>query len=312
VSDLISGGVIDWMFDKSLQKLSGDPDLDLAVDEFAAPGANIVNTVRKFVEAAFETAPAETFTGPASTTLGRIAGAVRIARDVVPNNDLPLTPLQKSGIVAEAFLAGVASGYNDFVQARAASSAHRWIASSGDPSGVEAKWGEVVAKGLMGMQAEARIDSYTVTNDAKQHYNQLKLTAQQYYDRVTTLLNVYHTGSMSDEQLQIKLAYEKAMLSGLEENEIATVQDEFNKLVARDRGQLKGLDYIIADAVTHGTPVDKALKYQIQKTPAITNEQDRAALLRMLDQWMQEQPDANKIRMDLLNSELEKAKVNAK
>lgn len=308
VSDIISGGVLDHILDKSLQSIADDPELDLAFDEFLAPGANIINVIRKFSEAWSEGGLKDAAFGPSSTTIGRIGEAINITSTISAADELPLDDGQKAGIIADAFLSGVASGYNDWIQARAAAHAERWINSKGDQTGLESKWAEVIAKGAIGLQPESKLDAYEITNDMAKHEQMIKQTAQDYYNRANLLINKWADGQLNQDQFRTKMAVEKSMLAGLEEFERMAVQKEYNKLIARDRGPRQGLEYVIAQRLTHGVPPDKALRDQIAKTPAIQDEAQREALLKWVDQIMAEQPDATARYQQLLDEELAKVK----
>lgn len=308
VSDIVAGGVLDHVLDKSLQSVADDPELDLTFDEFLAPGANIINVARKFMEAWSEGGLKDAAFGPSSTTVGRIAEAVKITSIISAADEIPLDDTQKANIIADAFLSGVASGYNDWIQARSAAHAERWVTGSGQASGIESKWGEVLARGLIGMSPESRIDAYQITNDLAEHEKMIKETAKDYYSRAQLLINKYTTGELNQDQFRTKMAVEKAMLAGLEEYERTAVQKEFNKLVARDRGPRQGLEYQIAQYLTKGVPPNKALRDAIARTPAIQDEAQREALLNWIDQIMAEQPEATARQQQLLDDELAKVK----
>ena len=288
VTDIIAGGLLDILLDKSLQSVANDPDLDLAFDEFLAPGANIVNVIRKFYEAASETPIGETMAGPASEPLSGIVKAVGIASLVSAGSEIPGTPFEKVEMVSNAFMQGIAAGYSNYVKARAANQVGYWLTSGGDPTGVEAKWEEVVARGVLGLDNQARLDAMSIRSNLKDHEKMIRDTAMVYNDRATALINLWSDGKLSEKEFETRLAVEKAMLSGLDEEEKWAVVQEMNKLTSNRRGKTTGIEFTVAQALTKGVPPDKALRAKIARTPAITNEQDREAILHMIDTMMAE------------------------
>lgn len=308
VSDIIAGGLIDHFFDKSLQAIADDPELDLPIDEFLAPGANVINVIRKMVEGVMEAPAGETALGPSVSPLSGITKAVGVARTLSVAEELPGTPLEKAEIVANAFLGGIAQGYSNANQALAAAEMGRWLTQGGDPTAVEAKWQEVLAKGLFGMNPQSVLDTHDILKTLRDAEQTIKEDAKTYYTRTNQIINLWATGQYSDQELLVKLAMEKAVLSTLPEEQRLAVRDELNKMYLRDRGQKKGIEYIIADAITRGVPADETMRARIAQTPAIQDEGQRAALLAWIDMRLKEQKEALKMAEQNVDSQIETAK----
>ena len=302
VSDIIAGGIVDHLFDKSLQAIADDTELDLPFDEFLAPGANVVNVLRKIVEGVFEAPAGETALGPSVSPLSGITKAVGVARTLSVAEELPGTPGEKAEIVANAFLGGIAQGYSNYTQARAAQEMGRWMTQGGDPTATEAKWSEVLAKGLFGMTPQSVLDTREILSDLHDREESLKADAKHYYEQTHQIINLWSNGDLSDQDMLVKLAMEKAVLSTLDEEQRLAVRDELNKMYLRDRGQRQGIEYMIAQAITRGVPADETMRARIANTPAITDEGQRAALLQWIDLRLREQKEA----LDKANENVDK------
>ncbi len=308
VSDIIAGGLIDHFMDKSLQAIADDKELDLPFDEFLAPGANIVNVIRKIYESVMEAPAGETALGPSVSPLSGITQAVGIARTMSIAEELPGTPLEKSEVVANAFLGGIAQGYSNMTQAYAAAQAQRWLTQGGDITATEAKWTEIYAKGLLGMNSQAVLDSHRIISNLKDAEKDIKADAQHYYEQTQKIVNLWASGTYTDDQLIVQLAMEKAVLSTLPEETRLAVRDELNKLYLRDRGERAGLEYVIAQQITKGVPPSETLRARIAKTTAIQDEKVRADLLAWIDLRLKETNQATKMAEDNVNRDLETAK----
>ena len=308
VSDIIAGGFVDHIFDSALQKIADDPELDLPVDEFLAPGANIINVARKLIEGVMEAPAGETALGPSVSPLSGLTKAVGVARTLSIAEELPGTPLEKAEIVANAFLGGIAQGYSNLTQAMAAMNMGRWMTQGGDPTAVEAKWTEVLAKGLFGMNPQSVLDTHLMIKDLREKELMIKQDAKQYYERTKQIVNLWANGSLSDQELLTKLAMEKAVLSTHDEETRLAVRDELNKMYLRDRGQREGIEYVIANHITRGVPASETLRARIAHTPAIQDEAVRASLLAWIDLRLKEQKEALTMAEENVNRDIETVK----
>ncbi len=303
VVDIVAGGMVDYVFDKSLQRIADDPELDLAFDEFLAPGANIVNVSRKFVEAAFETPVGEFLQGPAAEPLSGIAQSVALAASMSLNEDLPYSPLQKVEIVSTAFLSGVAAGYSNYLKARAAQKAGQWLTSGGDPTGVESKWSEVVARGLLGLDTESRLDAMRIRTDLKEGTKQIEMDTEEYYNQVTKITRMYLAKEISDQDYKARLAMHKALMESLDPEERVVAMRKFLSLLKRDRGRTVGIEYEIGRAMTQGMVPTRAMRERIANATGIAEDQKQAAL-GWIDRTIEEAEKANDDNMKRLDDEL--------
>ncbi len=308
VSDIIAGGFVDYIFDKALQSVADDAELDLPFDEFLAPGANVINVLRKMVEAVMEAPAGETALGPSVSPLSGITKAVGVARTLSVAEELPGTPMEKAEIVANAFLGGIAQGYSNATQAYSAAQMGRWLTQGGDPTAVETKWAEVMAKGLLGMNPQSVIDTHYILKDLREAENEIKTDAKRYYEQTNMIINLWADQKIGDQELLAKLAMEKAVLSTLPEEYRLAVRDELHKMYMRDKGQRAGIEFVIANAISRGVPADETLRARIANTPAIQDEGQRASLLQWLDLRLKEQKEAVDKAKENVNRDIETAK----
>lgn len=307
VIDIVAGGMVDYVLDKSFQAAVDDPELDLAFDEFLAPGANIINTVRRFTETAFETPVGEFLQGPAAEPLSGIAQAVALASSLTFTEDLPYSEAQKVEIVSNAFLSGLAAGYSNYMKARAAMKAGQWLSSTGDPTGVEAKWSEVVARGLLGLDTDARLDTFRIRGDLKENTREIDEATEEYYKQVTLITNLYLSKEISGEDYQARLAMHRAFMESLDPEERNIAMQKFQSLLARDRGRTTGIEYEIARAMTQGMVPTRAMRERIANSAGIAEDQKRAAL-EWIDRTIEQAEATGDAHMKRLDEELERTK----
>lgn len=271
VVELLAGGFLDMMLDYALQKAIDDPEIDLPFDEFLAPGANVVNTIRSFWEAGFENSVAETLVGPSGQTVGRLYEAAQIASDMAKVDYPEWTPEQELGIVLESTLAGFASGYNDYLKARLAWRTGELLSQAGVPHKYHASREEAIAKGMFGVTSTGQKELWALTMDVKNRTMELDGIAKEYHDRMLKVTQIYaNQDQWSYEYYRNRIAMERAVLAALPEEERRYVLQKFDALEAGRKLENAGIVDTLIGAIGKGgaMPADWLI-YRLKQSNAV-------------------------------------------
>jgi hypothetical protein len=305
IKDLIAGGVVDHVIDKSFQTVLDDPELDLPLDTFLAPAANTASTVAKFVGAAMDVGIVESATGPAFSVGGSIGDAIGLSGYIYGRGGLPLDEGTRHMVVAEGLLSGLLSGYSDYTKARAAAAAGRWVSAKGDTLPVEAKWHEVWSRGVLGMTPARLLDYYALTGDIKDRTDSLNKDAQVTADRVNNVVNRWLGGQITDKKvLQLELASVLAVLDSHDDLDAAYIATQLEKIYQNDakKGDGTTIQDRIAKHLTSGmTPSDR-MRSVVTRTSLLT-ETEREAALRMIEQITKEAPEAQLLMQERIEGQ---------
>jgi hypothetical protein len=293
VADIISGGMLDWVIDTSFQTILSDPDFDMAWGDFLAPGANIINTGRAFIEWGFQE-PVKTMAGPSGGgTLGRLGEAYKYSRDIIRLED-DRSSVEKGFLVAEQVTKGLASGYNDYYKAKLMQATGRHVSGNGRLQALEATWSDVIAKGFLGVTSEASLNAWLLRQSSEEKEQALNEIAKEYYDRIQGLTLAWHGGTKTKEAYLDTVRQQKAMLQyALDPEEWAYVAEEFNRLDSANKEEYDSVALKISEALTKGIPVDEDTLSRINKLPI--PQEDKDAIIQQVEsqswktQYMEEQ-----------------------
>jgi len=299
-SDILVGGIVDWFLDESLQAITGDEDLNLAFDEFLAPGANVINIARNMYEVAFETALFDGFLGPSENTFSRYLDGYRLARFAVTKPDW--TPQQRAIRALDAIAAGAAAGYSDFFKARLAARQGVWMTKAGQRTEVEAKWAEIMAKGLLGLNTEARISQYEDITRSKEYKEQLDGVGRE-FAKVTMRAHA----AWGEKKIP-QASLESQILGQLALAEVGLDPEEYNYVVEVFADEMRRLsktresytDIIAARMWEDGLPPLEHTKAQLDKPGMIPNEADRIKLKELIDLWTSQSEGEGNDRVEYL------------
>lgn len=299
VVDLLSGGMLDMVLDASLQKVVDDPELDLPFDEFLAPGANIINVMRSFYEAGAEKAPVETLLGPSATTTSRLLEAAAYGFMLYDADETKWTTEEKLSMILDASLAGMATGYNNYLKGRLAWETGVMLSQSGVPHNYHATHAEAVAKGLIGINSSGAKDLWEMTKDIREKEKDLTEIAQTFHQRVLNLTQMYAGESTwSKEYFQNRLAMEKSLLQSLPPEERAFVLQKVREMEASRQPDKQGIADYIVQAVSKNIPTaTEWLIYRMRESNAIDPE-DLPALEELVRSSGKELAEAGE-KMDL-------------
>ncbi|RMF58403.1 MAG: hypothetical protein D6746_09785 [Bacteroidetes bacterium] len=307
IKDILAGGILDLLIDNSLnfaiEKFTGrESDMDLAWDEFLAPGANVINILRDMIELAFEAPLTEAWLGPSEMTFSRYIQGYRLARSMVEVEGIPENV--KWSRAADALLAGAFAGYSDFFKARLAAKHMAWISRNGQETAVKASFEEAVAKGLIGISSEAALDSYRTYESQKNLEEELTKIAYRYADDASMLIKAY--SESEDESLLIQLNNIKlAIQAATDENEWEFIVDKFNERMLSNRDpRTSGVEALITKLMTEGLPASEYTKAVIRRSNQLTDEEKEAAIA-FIEDWERQAEVASSMNLKMLESDID-------
>ena len=306
-ADLLEGGFIDYILDTALQALTDDPELDFAFDEFLAPGANIINTLRSFIDIAFDQPLIEGVTGASGSTVSRIFQGYQMARTVVSiDADIPTS--ERAHYVADYLLRGGASGYNDFMKARLARNSGYWMSGNGELHAIEAKWTEILAKGMLGLNTESVNTSYRINKEIRNKEKALKEMAREYFNRVQRISRELTDGRITNDTWTHMIAGEKMLLqAATDKNEWAYLMEEFSRLNAGAKERRQSITESLSDAIGKNLPVNQWIVDRVMGDSKI-DPADKEALIELYQSGVRDVEMAAPDIIRQLNEDLELSK----
>ena len=258
-ADILEGGMLDWVLDNSLQFVLQDPDLDFAFDEFLAPGANVINVARTFVDAFVEVPLEESLFGPSGATTSRLYKAGLLARQAVGVADDPFSPDIAMTVIDE-ISRGFLSGYDDFAKARIATGIGHFMASDGTHYEWEAKWTDIIAKGLLGLNRENHNTAWRTAVDIRDIEKHLDNAATEHYKRAQRLITELVQGKYSWERTSQLLEQERWVIAKFPIEEQDYIRRKWRELDRNARLERKSTNDLIVSAVFEkNLPVEQYL-----------------------------------------------------
>ena len=299
VSDIIAGGMVDWLIDKQLQFISGDEDLNLGWDEFLAPGANVINIARNLYEIAFETAVFDGFLGPSEHTFSRMMDGYRLARYAITRPDWDATTRTTRAL--EAIASGAMSGYSDFFKARVAQRRGYWLSGSGQYTEHEAKWEEIMAKGLLGLNPDYKTSQYEGITRTDDWAKEIQDAGKEWARVVNLAYQSWSENELSTADRDTIILGQLALLEAFDDD-----PETFNALLEAFQNEMARLgqtresytDYIINSMWGEGVPPLAHTKAQIDKMEL--SDQDREDLKRFISLWEEESEMAGEKQKEIL------------
>jgi hypothetical protein len=286
--DIISGGFMDFFMDESMQLVTGNEDEDSDWSGYLAPATGLRRTASRLIDTVFSTAPIETFFGVSAHGSGKLWEGIQQAKMIV---DAPQGMSWDEGkvlTVLDAVAAGGLAGYSQFAQARTAKRIGYWQAANGEVSSIRARTGELVARGLLGVQPEEFETNANLLSDlkgtspeAKKYMEALRSDAQVYYNRMRTIVNRYGDGVFSHDYFLAQAALERSLIvDSMDEHEAIEFFKEFNKLVANSRQRQDSLTVALVKAINAGGEPQEWMITEIQNSSA--PEPEKQAAIRLI------------------------------
>ncbi len=282
VVDLIEGGLIDWMVDKSLQALFNDPDLDLTVDEFLAPGANSFNLAKRVWEIGMEFGDIAKAIGPVGVTGSRIWQMLKIGADALRVPSPRASSTERLAEYLEIMSAGVFSQFNDFVRAKAAARAGVWLGKHGERTDLEATWAGIIAKGVLGLNEQKVLDSYHFKKDLGAVKSELTRAGELAWKNYATLNALFRKGEIGETEYDKQVRWLRiAIYETFDEGDRIHIDKAFVDAARRSLKDPTGPADQAAALAAEGFDIS-ALKDRIANSTAIA-EKDKEPLMEMID-----------------------------
>ena len=291
--DIISGGFLDWLLDKSMQAITDNPNENSNFTAYLAPLSGIRQVATNLYEVAFKNAPIVSAFGVSGHGASKLVEGALLAHEILKSPDDVSWGQHKVLHALDAIAEGALSGYSAFQHAYVAKKLGYWQAANGEVSSVKARIGEVVLRGLLGVNPEEFETNATIMQGFKTHDTMskeelmaTKSDAKVYYDRIRTMVNRYGEGMYSNDYFTAMVERERELVLDTRDPFMAEAfQNEFNALVANSRGQQDSLPEAIVKAIKAGGAPRDWMIAEIQNSSMEQAEKDAAV------KWIQEQLD---------------------
>lgn len=288
--DIISGGMLDYLLDTSVNAITGDNKANSDFGGYLAPLSLIGRTAENLVDMVFENGPVESFFGVSGYGMSKIYEAGKMTSDLVNAPDSMSWNETKWLNVLDAISSGMLAGYSNFAQARVAHRLGFWQAANGEMSSVAARTSEVILKGMLNIQPEEVANRYMLMKDmnsmhgdgSKADLGAMKTDAKEYYERVRRMVVRYGDGTLSKDAFEAYREAETSLILGtMDEVERAQFWKEFNSLRENERGQQSSLSQAIVDAVRAGGHPKEWMITAIQNSSM--EDQEKADTIEFLE-----------------------------
>lgn len=292
--DIISGGFLDWLLDKSMQAITNNPEENSNFSAYLAPLSGIRQVATTFYEIAFKNAPIKSVFGVSGHGASKLVEGALLAKEILKSPDEASWSEHKVLHALDAIAEGALSGYSTLQHALVAKKLGYWQASNGEVSSVRARIGEVVLRGLLGVNPEEFETNSTImkgfqTHDtiSKEDIMATKSDAKVYYDRIRTMVNRYGEGMYSYDYFISMVERERELIIDTRDPQMAEAfQNEFNALVANSRSQQDSLPVAMVKALKAGGTPREWMIAEIQNSSAMDQTEKAAAI-----KWIRDQLD---------------------
>jgi hypothetical protein len=281
--DIVSGGFIDWMLDKSFQAIFDDPEMNTNWTTYLSPASGLRQLATDFVDIALTNAPIDSFLGVSGYGASKIFNSVKLAHNLINSPDDVSWDEKRIVYALDSIAAGMLSGYSQSQQALVARKLGYWQAANGEVSSIKARAGELWMRGLLGANPEEfdirrnllkELRGSTLDAEAAED---LKSDAKKYYEDLRTMVVRYGEGVYSDEYFTVMYSRLKDIIVGMRDpEEKEAFYKEFMALVANGRHQQDNLEISIVKAVKLGGSVEEWMIREIQASNAPQDQKDGA------------------------------------
>jgi hypothetical protein len=242
--EYLTSGFVDMLLDKSMQMLFDDEELDFAFEDTFAPSMGGYMLFEKIMELGTEpTMLYEPLLGPSGEILSRYTQAFRLGQAMMGKDFEHWEPAKRAEAVIEAAAAGLFAGYSDLLKARLAMKVGQWTNTAGVPTGLEARWGEVVLKGALGLNPEKLLSYYRVTGKIGDLQSSVKEDAKTHAETINKLVIQWSDNKLGEEDFLAQIntvssVYELYKEDGLGELYYDAFMQEFDRLKSLDGERL--------------------------------------------------------------------------
>lgn len=272
--DVLSGGFIDWLLDKSFQAIFDDPKMNSNWSTYLSPASGIRQLTEDFIDIGFKNAPIDSFFGVSGFGASKMIEAAKMSYNLLNAPEEVSWDERKVWNVLDAVAAGSLAGYSQFQHAMVAKKLGFWQAANGEVSSVEARTGELFLRGFLGVNPESfEINSGLMRglNDSnnmdKDTAKALKSDVRKYYDDLRTMVNRYGEGVYSKDYFLTMIAAQKALVIETRDPvQKHAFYEEFNSLATSAREQQDSLQVAITKAIGAGGHVQEWMIAEVQNS----------------------------------------------
>lgn len=199
--DKLASGAVDYILDNLVRNLAGDPDLNFAWDDTFAPGGGLTMFLEKVFNIVNEPIYIpEILAGPSGAVYGKAAQAIQYAQHIYGRVGEDLTPGEKAVMTLEVMGEGLFASFSDFAKIQMARQIGQWTNRHGAPTGIEAKFEEMVVKGVLGINSQKYLDYWRVAMDTADMKREIRNTAQNHASTIYTLFLKFKEGQITEDR----------------------------------------------------------------------------------------------------------------
>lgn len=311
IVDVVSGGLIDWMLDKSFQAIFDDPKMNSNWSTYLSPASGIRQLTEDFIDIGFKNAPIDSFFGVSGFGASKMYEAATMAYNLLNAPDEVSWNENKVWNVLDAVAAGSLSGYSQMQHAMVAKKIGFWQAANGEVSSVEARTGELVLRGFLGVNPESfEINSGIMRgmNDSdnmdKDTAKAIKSDVRKYYDDLRTMVNRYGEGVYSKDYFLTMTAAQKALVVETRDPvQKHAFYEEFNSLATSAKEQQDSLQVAITKAIGSGGHVQEWMIAEINNSNLPDTE--KASVIALIKTELEQAEQAVPAMMQNIDTDLQ-------
>jgi hypothetical protein len=284
---VIVHGLYDYVLDAGLRALADDPDLDLAWDDMFNPSGGIEQSIRTFGEAAFDNKHWEFLGGPGAKAASELWKSAHTFWTLSGGQIEGMSENEKAQLLTASIAAGFLSSGSDYLKIRMAQKAGQWTTSSGEGLGpnFEAKFEELMAKGLLGVNPQAVVDKWDAIMAEGDMERAIRSDAREAFNHITRIHAMLENGRMTREELISQSNLALSALTVYDEKERALYIEELYSLMANATAEQDDLFTRHANYLARGAYPDFITNTINSK---MFTEEEREVLKSMLDDAMNE------------------------
>lgn len=253
--DFVASGLVDWSADELIRRLAEDDELDFAFEDTFSPGQGLSMVVENILEWTGEPVMlAEIALGPSGQVYGNIGRAFNYGQHIHGKAAEYLTPGERAQMTLEVAAEGLLAGFSDLYKIEMARKMGQWTNTRGAPTGLEAKWEELVMKGTLGVNPQRLMDYWRVTRNVGDMRRSLRDDARNNANVVRELFLKFRDGQITEEKF---LHFALGVATGIEAYADYGLEAEYRQEFVQQINQIQtddgtGLQKAIAELIMKG------------------------------------------------------------
>jgi hypothetical protein len=271
---ILSMGFVDYFINESLRRVTDDPELEFAIGEAFAPGRALAQHLKSWGEAAFDNKLISFMVGPGGQVISRFFQVGQNIEMISGTYVNDMSVGDKAQVVMESLASGVMASASDWLKIRMARAVGEWTTRHGKGLGpeYEAKFQELVAKGLLGLNPRKVTDKYFAENAMRKIEEDIRADARDTVNKAIRVTTTWGDGPESKQQLHAIIRASIAKLAVLDNPyEAGIYRDELYKAMNEIDSHGTSLFEKFADIAARGSAPDPLLS--VLDSPMWTPEQ---------------------------------------